>query len=437
MEWVSEQRSYVVNQWGRDGNFSSGSSSSAGSIIIPAIMALVIGAGGGYVGARFLNSAASDIEARDKKITELQQALSEMKFDTQSTDTQQSVLRQRVKDLEAQVETLNRTKESLKKYADEQASKVSGDAQAEIAALQKTIEEAGDLSKELNRARKSLKVSELQIIELEGTVKDQKTEIGRLEKALQQSAGKGDAAVAALTKAKADLEASLQQAKTQLATLPTLKAEIADLKAQLAERADSADAEARRQIQALEKQKAALESQLEEARKSAGDTNAQADKIADLQKQLDEITETLAERDDAAHKAEENLKAAQAALKTSEKEADSLRDENSTLTEAREELEKQVASLKAAVDAAKSPTTPTDDQPVANDNNGLTPRDRGDVEDAVEDLPGYGNLSRDKQETLMGMLERGECVTDSLKAAYGHVSPVSVRNLFRKLGGRC
>jgi DNA repair exonuclease SbcCD ATPase subunit len=437
MEWVSEQRSYVVNQWGRDGNFSSGSSSSAGSIIIPAIIALVIGAGGGYVGARFLNSAASDIEARDKKITELQQALSEMKFDTQSTDTQQSVLRQRVKDLEAQVETLNRTKESLKKYADEQASKVSGDAQAEIAALQKTIEEAGDLSKELNRARKSLKVSELQIIELEGTVKDQKTEIGRLEKALQQSDGKGVAAVAALTKAKADLEASLQQAKTQLATLPTLKAEIADLKAQLAERADSADAEARRQIQALEKQKAALESQLEEARRSAGDTNAQADKIADLQKQLDEITETLAERDDAARKAEENLKAAQAALKTSEKEADSLRDENTTLTEAREELEKQVASLKAAVDAAKSPTTPTDDQPVANDNNGLTPRDRGDVEDAVEDLPGYGNLSRDKQETLMGMLERGECVTDSLKAAYGHVSPVSVRNLFRKLGGRC
>jgi DNA repair exonuclease SbcCD ATPase subunit len=437
MEWVSEQRSYVVNQWGRDGNFSSGSSSSAGSIIIPAIMALVIGAGGGYVGARFLNSASSDIEARDKKITELQQALSEMKFDTQSTDTQQSVLRQRVKDLEAQVETLNRTKESLKKYADEQASKVSGDAQAEIAALQKTIEEAGDLSKELNRARKSLKVSELQIIELEGTVKDQKTEIGRLEKALQQSDGKGVAAVAALTKAKADLEASLQQAKTQLATLPTLKAEIADLKAQLAERADSADAEARRQIQALEKQKAALESQLEEARRSAGDTNAQADKIADLQKQLDEITETLAERDDAARKAEENLKAAQAALKTSEKEADSLRDENTTLTEAREELEKQVASLKAAVDAAKSPTTPTDDQPVANDNNGLTPRDRGDVEDAVEDLPGYGNLSRDKQETLMGMLERGECVTDSLKAAYGHVSPVSVRNLFRKLGGRC
>ena len=35
------------------------------------------------------------------------------------------------------------------------------------------------------------------------------------------------------------------------------------------------------------------------------------------------------------------------------------------------------------------------------------------------------------------MLERGECVTDSLKAAYGHVPAVALRNLFRDLGGKC
>jgi hypothetical protein len=105
-----------------------------------------------------------------------------------------------------------------------------------------------------------------------------------------------------------------------------------------------------------------------------------------------------------------------------------------------------VASLDATIAKLKAAKPPADNRPAANSDNsnktdqndaGLTPRDRADVEKAVADLPGFNNLSADKQETLIGMLEKGECVTDSLKAAYGHVSPISLRSLFRDLGGRC
>ena len=61
----------MVNQWGRDGNIGSGngSSRSAAGVIIPVIVALILGAGGGYGAARFLSGASeADIVARDKRI---------------------------------------------------------------------------------------------------------------------------------------------------------------------------------------------------------------------------------------------------------------------------------------------------------------------------------------------------------------------------------
>ena len=114
-------------------------------------------------------------------------------------------------------------------------------------------------------------------------------------------------------------------------------------------------------------------------------------------------------------------------------------------------MKQQVISLNAAVESLKDVKPPAESKPSTSDANqndanqndegqsnaGLTPRDRQDVEKAVEDLPGYGKLGSDKQDTLINMLEKGECVTDSLKAAYGHVSPISLRSLFRDLGGRC
>lgn len=438
----------MVNQWGRDGNFSSGGSRSGGAgILIAAIIALIIGAGGGYAGARFLGGgSSSEIVARDKMVAQLNKTLSDMKFDSQDAGKDKIALQSRVKDLEEQVASLQRTKESLQKHIDEQASGADADAQAEIAALRKTVEEAGDLSGKLKRAQKSQKVSELQIIELEKTVSDQKTEIAKLQASIEQQADQANPAIATLQAQKEMLETQLADAKSEAGDVPSLKSQIAALEEQLTKRADDADAEARQQIATLQRQKNGLQAQLDAALKAAGNADQTARKVADLQKQLDQMVENLAARDQAARDAANNLKQAEADLGKSQKQIKALNDRNDVLSAARDDLTKQIASLKATIAKLKAATAPAENKPVATNNgedngeqndNGLTPRNRGDVEKAVADLPGYGNLSPDKQETLVSMLEKGECVTDSLKAAYGHVSPISLRSLFRDLGGGC
>ena len=92
----------MVNQWGRDGNFSSSGSRSSGGagIVIAAILALILGAGGGYTGARFLGGAsADDVKARDQKIAELEKQVSDLKFTTTGNADQENVLRERVEEL--------------------------------------------------------------------------------------------------------------------------------------------------------------------------------------------------------------------------------------------------------------------------------------------------------------------------------------------------
>jgi chromosome segregation ATPase len=436
----------VANQWGRDGNFTSGSSRSGGAgILITAVVALIIGAGGGYAGARFLSGTSeSDIAARDKTIADLNQALAKTKTAAQGADTQQTVLKGRIKDLEGQVASLKRTGDSLRKQIAEHASGANADAEAEIAALKQTIEEAGDVSGKLNRAQKSLKVSELQIIELEKTVSDQKAEIGKLQASIQQHDDQVSPAIVLLQGQKTMLEAQLDAAKSAAADVPVLKSRIAALEEQLSKRADDADAEAKQQIAALQQQKGALQTKLDAALKSAANADQSARKIAELQKQLDDMAESLAERDAAARDAGKNLQQAKADLGKAQQQIKTLNDQSSALAAARDDLAKQVVSLNATITKLEAAAAPSKDKP-ADDNQqsdsqgeaGLTPRDRGEVEKAVADLPGYDNLSSDKQETLISMLEKGECVTDSLKAAYGHVSPISLRSLFRDLGGHC
>jgi chromosome segregation ATPase len=388
-------------------------------ILIPAIIALVIGGAGGYAGARYISGVStSDIQSRDKKIDDLQKTLQELKFDNDGASTEQGVLRGRVKDLEGQLAAANRLKTSLRSEIDKQVAAARSEAQGEIDALQKTLDEAGDLNGALGRARKSLKVSELQIIELEKTVSDQKARIGKLEAAADAGAGEATATLAALKKTNFNLRASLDDAKKNLAAIPRQEDEIASLKEQLSKRSDDANADARKEIADLREQNEGMEQKLMELSKSASTADEQARKLSELQQQLDGMTQTLAERDKAVRDAARDIKAANATIDRQSGQLDALKAQLAKATPA-----------KSADDA-----TPSEDQP---DAGGMTPRDHDDVEKAVEDLPGFDGLTDARQQTLVTMLQRGECVTSSLKAAYGHVPAVALRNLIRELGGRC
>lgn len=404
----------MVNQWGRDGNVASGSagsSRSGGGILIPAIVALVIGAGGGYAGARFFSGVSpSDIESRDKKIAELNQALSEIRFDSQGVSSEQKVLRERVSELESQLAAANRTKDTLRSDVDRQVARAQEQALAEIEALQKTLDEAGNLNGELGRARKSLKVSELQIIDLEKTVGEQKKEMDRLEAQARRSASE----VGALKKTNADLATTLAEARIKLKTIPKLEDEIATLREQLSEKTADAGDSARARIETLQEE------------------------VSSLKTQLDDLAKDLSEKTAAAADAARDLKKANAAIKDREANVARLSAEKEALTERLASAEKELAALRGRAD--DTDMRPADGDKGSNDepaDSSLTPRNRDAVERAVADLPGYDALPSGKRQMLLDMLERGECVTDSLKAAYGHVSPIALRSLFRDLGGRC
>jgi septal ring factor EnvC (AmiA/AmiB activator) len=104
----------VVNQWGRDGNFSSGTrSSGGGAIIAAAVVALLLGGGGGYAGARLLGGASvGDLQARDTRIVELERQVSDLRFNQTGTGEEDQALR-------AQISELTKANDSLKSQIDD------------------------------------------------------------------------------------------------------------------------------------------------------------------------------------------------------------------------------------------------------------------------------------------------------------------------------
>ena len=131
----------MVNQWGRDGNFSSSGARSSGAagIVVAALVALLLGAGGGYTAARLFGGVSlSDVQSRDEKIADLEKQVSDLKFRNADDSDQTGALR-------ARVEELAKANETLKALADDRTNEAGADARSEIAALKKTIEEAGDL----------------------------------------------------------------------------------------------------------------------------------------------------------------------------------------------------------------------------------------------------------------------------------------------------
>jgi chromosome segregation ATPase len=271
----------VVNQWGRDGNFSSSGSRSSGGagIVIAAIVALLLGAGGGYTGARLLGGAsAGDVSARDQKISDLEKQISDLKFTTSGNADQENVLRERVKEL-------TKANDTLKAMVDENDNQASADAQAEIAALKKTIEEAGDVRAELDRARRSQQVSELQIIELEGEIKSQRAEMEKLRKSLTDAANQGDAGNQALSEQIKTLEAALSDSRKQAAAAADLRKQVASLEDDITQKtaelstARNAAASLQKDIDKAKSELTKVKKDLAAARAAASDGTAALDAV--------------------------------------------------------------------------------------------------------------------------------------------------------------
>jgi chromosome segregation ATPase len=467
----------VVNQWGRDGTSAGSSSRSSGGagVIVATVLALLIGGGGGYGAARFFSGVSTgDLAARDQTIAELRQQVSNLRDQSTGAQTSDNVLRFRVQELQDQVAQLNKANETLKKFADEQAAGTSADAQAEIEALKKTIEQAGDLQAQLSRARRSLKVSELQLIELERTVKTQQDEIRKLRADLAKAATHDDAGNKALSDQIKTLESALATAREQASTVPDLKERIAAAEDELAQKTADASA-ARKSVANLQKQVGDLQGKLRKAVADAAAGSSSTDATTRLQAELDKTRKDLAALKDrsgdieglrkelataeeqlagkdteisvlktqiedakmAVYSAErkaseadmdrmmkvENLRGMRAELEQLKTDLDKLKTENSG-------LRRSVASLQKRL---------TKSTPAASDTQSNTGarRDADAVREALADMPGFSRMTPEKQIELAGRLENGECVADALKASLGRVPAIALRNLIRDLGSKC
>lgn len=435
-----------MNQWGRDGNFpSSGSRSSGGAgIVIAALVALLLGAGGGYTGARLTSGVSSgDIAARDTRIADLERQISDLKFQNAGNSDQENDLRKRV-------EELTKANETLKALADEQGTQADADARAEIAALKKTIEEAGDLRTELGRTRRSLQVSELQLIELEGTVKDQREQIDKLRASLSDAATQGNAGDKALRDQIKSLETTLADVRKQASAVAGLQKRVATLESDLEQ--TTADLDGARKITASlqkEREKAQgevsrLTRELDAARAASKDKGGESEA---LQKELVAAEEQLAARDGTVSTLEARLASLRQELDEAKAKASRADMERiaagMSLGAARrdkEKLEAEVAVLKqtiASLEDARREEQSRPDVPAGNDDDTASRRAANDVRDALEDMPGYDRLTPDKQIELARRLEDGECVADALKVTLGRVPAIALRNLIRDLGSKC
>jgi len=434
----------LVNQWGRDGNSpSSGSRSSGGGIVVAAVVALLLGAGGGYMGARMLSGvSAADVTTRDNKIADLEKQISDLKFRDAGNSNQENVLRERV-------EELTKANETLKALADENDGKASSDAQAEIAALKKTIEDAGDVRAELNRARRSLQVAELQIIDLEGEIKTHRGEIDKLRSSLTDAATKDDAGNAALRDQIKTLEAALAESRKQAATAADLRKRLAAMEDNLAEKTgDLSKAQAAAKVLQANVDKANAE--LVRVKKDLSAALAagkdQGGAFETLQRELVAAEERLASRDGDVRKLETRLATMKKDVDSANAKSGKIEAERLLLdTQLRairtdkEKLEVEVANLKQTIETLEAAGREDQPQP-ETDTGGDTPatrRDADDVRDALEDMPGYSRLTPDKKLDLARRLEDGECAADALKATLGRVPAIALRNLIRDLGSKC
>ncbi|MFM2279896.1 MAG: hypothetical protein RLZZ444_2127 [Pseudomonadota bacterium] len=402
----------MVNQWGRDGNLATSSKgSSAGPIILSVVM-LAVGLGAGYGATRFLGSgSSSELAARDARIAELQQTLSELKFDSQNSDGNQKALEDKISGLEADLAAANDSKASL---------------EAEIEALQKTLDEAGDTSSEVTRLRKSLKVSELQIIDLEKEIAAQQRSIDDL----REGRASGDA----LASRNAELEKALADARARLKTIPVLEDQIATLKEQLSSRTEDADREAQRRIASLEKTITELEAKLRRAESGTDEAARLTQEIADLKRQVISLGDRFKERDREAKALEDQLARSRQDLKAQT-------DEIAALNAQIKKLRATNADLQAQIDRLDRPlVSPNDDtkNDEPKDNPVATgPREPDTVDSALSRMPGFSRLSDAKQARLRDGLERGGCVTDSLKLVYKQVPPLALISLMRDLDSDC
>jgi chromosome segregation ATPase len=351
----------MVNQWGRDAGPSGANPGRSAGALIAAVLALVVGAGGGYGAARYVQGdAGAAVAARDQTISDLQADLDSTRSEAEKAGSREKSLEAELGDLDAEIKSLQSENDRLRAGSmdDDALAKENKDLRARLKAADKTAKEFAAAQKALDQAEADLAIAQKTVAARDAAIKDLRATLaegGDLQAELDRVTRERDVLVTELREAQANLGDAGQLQRD----FRTLKVEAAELRDRL--------------------------------KREAADRARAEDRAKDFETDIVRLTRQVAA------------------------------------------LEKQLAEGEPGRPRHEEPDTRPDPQPEDPQN----PRNPDDVLNALQDMPGYDNLSAAKQKTLFDLLSDGQCVTDALKSVYGRVPAAALRNLLRDLRGAC
>lgn len=221
------------NQWGRSGGGPTAGGSGIGNILFASIVSLALGAAGGYGAFRATSGAApdaSEIEQRDRRITDLAGEL-----DARAAQAEQSSLKTQA--LTDENASLKRQIEALRSNAG-----ASGASAAIAENLRLTQDVVPGLQRDLETVRQRIgdaealkKRAEEAVLDREKQLSLRADQIARLEQVLDQMRGEQSASRNAETeRLEAEADTLRQQLKDASGAADKLRTELPALKAEIA-----------------------------------------------------------------------------------------------------------------------------------------------------------------------------------------------------------
>ncbi|WP_137153626.1 hypothetical protein [Rhizobium sp. FKL33] len=221
----------MVNQWGRDAGPSGGNPGRSAGALIAAVLALVVGAGGGYGAARFVQGdTGAVVAARDQTISDLQADLDAAKHEAAKAGSREKSLEAELGDMDAELKSLQSENDKLRAGSSDDAAlaKEIKDLRARLKNADKTSRDLAAAQTALDQAEADLTVAQKAIAARDAAIKDLRAALadgGDMQAELDRMTRDREALIAELKEARANLGDSGQLQRD----LRALRAEAQDL----------------------------------------------------------------------------------------------------------------------------------------------------------------------------------------------------------------
>jgi predicted nucleic acid-binding Zn-ribbon protein len=273
----------MVNQWGRDAGPSGGNPGRSAGALIAAVIALVVGASGGYGTARYVQGdTGAAVAARDQTISDLQSELDAARSKTEKAGSREKSLEAELADLDAELKSLQSENDRLRagKSDDAATAKEIKDLRAKLKTAEKTARDFAAAQDVIDQVQADLAKAQKAVAARDAAIKDLRAALadgGDLQAEIVRLTREKDVLVTELRDAQADrgdasqMEGEFRDLQLQAADLRDKLKQESAARARAEDRADAAEAD----VAKLTRRVSTLEDKLagaETVRPRPGDT---------------------------------------------------------------------------------------------------------------------------------------------------------------------